>query len=178
MIRTVNELTASAETFDDTEELAVGLDALAEDAGIPQDKKYWFRECAIHMRRMHELLAETVRALKVRDRSSPGPAPQNESEVLPAHGDSLLRLPDVERMTGLKKSAIYAGMKNGTFPQCVKIGARAAAWPAQEIRDWSLNMMKRHRGVGRGPNTKSQSLPPNLKSPLLATLYNPSKGCI
>ena len=51
-------------------------------------------------------------------------------------GERLLRLPDVEARTGLKKSAIYAGMKAGTFPTCVKLGPRAAAWPLSEIESW------------------------------------------
>ena len=51
-------------------------------------------------------------------------------------GERLLRLPDVEARTGLKKSAIYAGMKAGTFPSCVKLGPRAAAWPLSEIESW------------------------------------------
>ena len=44
------------------------------------------------------------------------------------NGERLLRLPDVEARTGLKKSAIYAGIKSGTFPVPVKLGPRAAAW--------------------------------------------------
>ena len=51
-------------------------------------------------------------------------------------GERLLRLPDVEARTGLKKSAIYAGMKHGTFPTCVKLGPRAAAWPLSHIEAW------------------------------------------
>jgi|CXWL01.1.fsa_nt_gi prophage regulatory protein len=51
-------------------------------------------------------------------------------------GERLLRLPDVEARTGLKKSAIYAGMKAGTFPACVKLGPRAAAWPLSAVESW------------------------------------------
>lgn len=48
----------------------------------------------------------------------------------------LLRLPEVESLTGLRKSALYQAMKNGRFPPCVKLSARAAAWPEDEVRDW------------------------------------------
>ena len=51
-------------------------------------------------------------------------------------GERLLRLPAVEQITGLKKSAIYAGMKAGTFPACVKLGPRAADWPLSAIEAW------------------------------------------
>lgn len=62
-------------------------------------------------------------------------------------GETLLRLPDVEARTGLRKSAIYAGMKSGTFPACVKLGARAAAWPESEIAGWIAERIRRARGV-------------------------------
>jgi prophage regulatory protein len=51
-------------------------------------------------------------------------------------GERLLRLPDVEARTGLRKSAIYAGIKAGTFPPCVKLGYRASAWPLSAIEAW------------------------------------------
>jgi prophage regulatory protein len=50
--------------------------------------------------------------------------------------ERLLRLPDVEARTGLKKSALYAGMKAGTFPPCIKLGARAVAWAEGDIATW------------------------------------------
>ena len=61
-------------------------------------------------------------------------------------GERLLRLPDVEARTGLKKSAIYAGMKNQTFPQCVKLGPRAAAWPLSQIEGWIAEKIHGTRG--------------------------------
>ena len=51
-------------------------------------------------------------------------------------GETLLRLPDVEARTGLRKSAIYQGMKAGTFPTCLKLGTRASAWPSSSIDAW------------------------------------------
>lgn len=47
-----------------------------------------------------------------------------------------IRLPAVEPLTGLKKSAIYALMKNRQFPQSIKISARCVAWNEQEVLDW------------------------------------------
>jgi len=50
--------------------------------------------------------------------------------------ERLLRLPDVEARTGLKKSAIYTGMKAGTFPRCLKLGPRTSAWSSSEVDAW------------------------------------------
>lgn len=51
-------------------------------------------------------------------------------------GISLMRLPDVEKTTGLKKSAIYARIKEGSFPGPVRLGAKAVAWRFDEIQQW------------------------------------------
>lgn len=48
----------------------------------------------------------------------------------------LFRLPVVERITGLKRSSIYAGMRARTFPLAVKISARAVAWRAADVFAW------------------------------------------
>jgi prophage regulatory protein len=50
--------------------------------------------------------------------------------------EKLLRLPDVESLTGLKKSSIYAGMKTRTFPPCLRLSARAVAWRESDIATW------------------------------------------
>lgn len=50
--------------------------------------------------------------------------------------DPFLRRPDVERQVGLKKSAIYERMAEGTFPKPVRLGRRAVAWRASDIEKW------------------------------------------
>jgi prophage regulatory protein len=50
--------------------------------------------------------------------------------------ERLLRRPEVEKMTGRGRSAIYEGISNGTFPAPVKIGPRAVAWPESTIAQW------------------------------------------
>lgn len=47
--------------------------------------------------------------------------------------DRLLRLPDVETVTGLKKSSIYVLMKRGAFPRGVRLTARCVAWPESQV---------------------------------------------
>jgi len=52
----------------------------------------------------------------------------------------LLRRKDVERETGLSRSAIYAQMAEGKFPRPYLIGSRAVAW-----REWEINAWKASR---------------------------------
>ncbi len=61
--------------------------------------------------------------------------------------DRLLRLPEVESLVGLRKSAIYARLKTGEFPPCVKLGPRAAAWPESEIQAWISARIRASRKV-------------------------------
>ncbi len=48
----------------------------------------------------------------------------------------MLRRPDVERMVGLSRSAIYAAMDRNDFPRPVQIGRRAVAWKLKDIEAW------------------------------------------
>ncbi|UCV01092.1 helix-turn-helix transcriptional regulator [Acidovorax radicis] len=50
--------------------------------------------------------------------------------------DRLLRLPEVERLTGLRRSAIYEQMQRGIFPRSVKVGPRAATWSEIAVQAW------------------------------------------
>lgn len=54
----------------------------------------------------------------------------------------LLRLPSVEAQTGLSKSEIYRRIKDGKFPQPIKLGTRAVAWPAAQIDAWVGNLIQ------------------------------------
>ena len=49
--------------------------------------------------------------------------------------DRLLRLPDVEALTGVKKSTIYLLMRQGGFAKCVRVG-RASLWPESAVLQW------------------------------------------
>lgn len=48
----------------------------------------------------------------------------------------LLRLAQVEKATGLKKSSIYEKIKTGGFPAAVRLGSRSVAWRSDEIQNW------------------------------------------
>lgn len=48
----------------------------------------------------------------------------------------LLRLPDVVRLVGLKRSTVYKKIAAGIFPKSVLLGGRSVAWRSDEIRLW------------------------------------------
>lgn len=51
-------------------------------------------------------------------------------------GDKIHRLPGVKHITGLSRSSIYAGVKNGSFPAPLSLGERAVGWLDSEIMAW------------------------------------------
>lgn len=50
--------------------------------------------------------------------------------------DRLIRRPEVEALTGLSRSTIYAWINAGTFPAPVPLGARLVAWRQSDVRRW------------------------------------------
>jgi prophage regulatory protein len=56
-------------------------------------------------------------------------------------GQKFLRLPEVIRLTGRKRSSVYADMAAGKMPKCIKIGPRAVAWDAGEIAAWQASKL-------------------------------------
>lgn len=52
------------------------------------------------------------------------------------HVRRFLRLPAVEDRSGLKRSSIYAGVADGTFPAPIPLGARAVGWDEAEVDAW------------------------------------------
>ena len=50
--------------------------------------------------------------------------------------DRLVRLPEVEAMTGCKKSTIYELMRAGRFPKSVRLNARMVAWAETAVLQW------------------------------------------
>ena len=50
--------------------------------------------------------------------------------------DKLLHRRDVETRTGLARTSIYRLMREGNFPEPVKVGPKAVRWPESEIEAW------------------------------------------
>lgn len=49
---------------------------------------------------------------------------------------SFLRLPEVLRITGKSRTALYVSMQRNEFPRSVRIGKRQVAWPSQAVQSW------------------------------------------
>ena len=47
-----------------------------------------------------------------------------------------LRLPEVQRRTGLSRSTIYVRLEQGLFPRPVSLGGRAVGWIESEVDEW------------------------------------------
>jgi prophage regulatory protein len=49
---------------------------------------------------------------------------------------ALIRRKEVERLTALSRSRIYALMAAGDFPKPVALGSMSVAWLEVEVREW------------------------------------------
>lgn len=49
---------------------------------------------------------------------------------------TVLRLALVKKRTGMSRSSIYNGIKQGTFPAQISLGARSVGWLESSIDDW------------------------------------------
>ena len=48
----------------------------------------------------------------------------------------MLKLKEVQKITGLSRSSIYAYIDKGLFPRQVKLGERCVAWIEDEVVAW------------------------------------------
>jgi len=58
----------------------------------------------------------------------------------------ILRLPQVCKMTGLRRSFLYELQSERRFPQSIKLGARAVGWLECEIQAWISARIDSSRG--------------------------------
>lgn len=49
----------------------------------------------------------------------------------------LIKLPEVLRICGLSRSAVYQKIKDGQFPSQVKLSERSSAWVQSEVIAWA-----------------------------------------
>lgn len=64
--------------------------------------------------------------------------------------DRLIRLPEVENRTGLRRSAIYRYIQQGDFPAPIKLTPKASAWVESEIQEWIAARIRKARGESAG----------------------------
>jgi prophage regulatory protein len=50
--------------------------------------------------------------------------------------DRLIRRPEVESRTSLKRSTMYVYIKQGSFPRPIPLGPRAVAWLSSDVNEW------------------------------------------
>lgn len=62
----------------------------------------------------------------------------------------ILRQKQVQSQTALSRSTIYARMKEGTFPQSIKIGTRSVRWLKSDIDQFIENCVAQSRAQQKG----------------------------
>ena len=60
--------------------------------------------------------------------------------------DPILRISQVENSVELKKSTIYALIKEKKFPTPIRLGHRASGWLLSEISSWKQQRIAESRG--------------------------------
>ena len=52
----------------------------------------------------------------------------------------VIRMPAVIEKVGMKKSAIYQRIKDGSFPKPIRYGSHATGWLESDVDEWILRM--------------------------------------
>lgn len=90
-------------------------------------------------------MSDQKTARRNRGKSNPIPSPITLQNLPVCHNgdwkglelaDRILRRPEVERLTGLGRSTIYAWMARGEFPRPMKLGVRAVGWRGSDVLAW------------------------------------------
>jgi prophage regulatory protein len=56
----------------------------------------------------------------------------------------LIRLPEVQHLTGLGRSQLYALALAGKFPAPLKLSERCSAWQESSVRAWIAERVAQH----------------------------------
>jgi prophage regulatory protein len=70
--------------------------------------------------------------------------------------ERLIRLPQVESLTGLRRAHIYGLARRGQFPRPIKIGTRASAWRLSQVADWVTARIRESSEVAREDHDATQ----------------------
>lgn len=62
--------------------------------------------------------------------------------------EQILKLPQVEIITGLSSSTIYRGAAAGSFPKPIKLGVRSSGFIKSEIEQWLSERIEASRNEG------------------------------
>ena len=55
-----------------------------------------------------------------------------------------LRIADVMKATGFRRTFIYDRIRQHDFPAPIKIGPRASVWDSEEVDAWMAEQIARH----------------------------------
>jgi prophage regulatory protein len=66
--------------------------------------------------------------------------------------EKILRIRTVLARTGLSRSTIYRKMKDGTFPNQVRISEHCSGWRESEINRWIADPVRYHENKGKWNN--------------------------
>ena len=58
----------------------------------------------------------------------------------------IIRMAGVQARTGLSRSTIYQWVSDGSFPQPIRLGARAVGWIESEVDAWIREEIAASRG--------------------------------
>jgi prophage regulatory protein len=64
----------------------------------------------------------------------------------------VLRLAEVIRATGLRRSSIYERVAAGTFPRPIRLSERAVGWLAPEVSAWVHERIAARDGAAASPD--------------------------
>ena len=67
--------------------------------------------------------------------------------------ENLMRLPEVIKLTGFRRSQIYRLVNIGEFPKQVKISSKSAAWLESELEEWMDKKIQESRNNTPGGKT-------------------------
>jgi prophage regulatory protein len=70
----------------------------------------------------------------------------DQTPITSTPGTALLRLPEVIARVRKSKSALYADIAAGRFPQSVRLGHRTAVWVEAEIEAWIRERIQERSG--------------------------------
>jgi prophage regulatory protein len=61
--------------------------------------------------------------------------------------NAILRLPTVQKRTGLARSTIYWHIARGNFPKPISLGAQSVGWIESEIQEWLSKQIDKSRNI-------------------------------
>ena len=64
----------------------------------------------------------------------------------------LIRRKEVERLTTLSRSRIYALMQQNLFPKPISLGPMSVAWIESEVKDWIVQRITEFRKTSQEGN--------------------------